>query len=162
MGKQSGSHLGSKRSLRIQASLLEMRRQPDFGSTEFAEKYDDASWLGKLDAQSGTSVSNLYSVDQQSPLAVPCGLAQSKCPECGKVMSTKNIRRHYQARHQGSLYPCDLCSSEFNRSDNLRKHMREKHSAEMTLACPVCREVFIHKIALEEHVHQCHVVCPAD
>lgn len=79
-----------------------------------------------------------------------------QCPECGKIIrQARNLSRHYQACHQSTILPCDYCDSTFTRSDNLQKHVREKHGIGEKLACPMCFRSFRSKVSLEKHVTNC-------
>lgn len=80
---------------------------------------------------------------------------QVQCAECGKVLNVKNLKRHFQATHQGTLFPCDICNRVYNRYDNLRKHFLEKHGAGPKLECPFCRKIFKRKVIFDHHLLEC-------
>ncbi|KAK7481219.1 hypothetical protein BaRGS_00027479 [Batillaria attramentaria] len=84
-----------------------------------------------------------------------------QCPECGKVLSqARNLRRHYQVCHESTILPCDYCDCAFNRSDNLLKHLRDKHGIGEKLSCPTCDKTFRNKALLESHQSECAATLP--
>lgn len=92
-------------------------------------------------------------------LKEPAGEArkQIECRHCGQVIShAKNISRHRKVCQQiVTVHPCDHCHASFNRGDNLRKHLREKHGIGQKLACAACCLTFTSKTAFEMHRSIC-------
>ena len=41
--------------------------------------------------------------------------------------------KRYKKTHEGEKFKCDECSEEFSRTDNLKRHIRLKHSNKKTL-----------------------------
>jgi len=50
------------------------------------------------------------------------------CEECDKpFISAIKLKRHMLSHQDGKSFKCNRCSSQFNRLDNLKKHMNSQH-----------------------------------
>ena len=54
-----------------------------------------------------------------------------------KYKSARNLQRHQNAKHKMIRYTCDRCDVEYNRSDTLIMHVRDKHEGK-TVKCHSC------------------------
>ena len=54
-----------------------------------------------------------------------------QCTECNKTLKASDLSYHRRFFHSGkeSLFNCNTCSYQTNREQNLKNHMRSKHSA---------------------------------
>ena len=53
-----------------------------------------------------------------------------QCPHCDKEPYTnrQNMNRHVLTKHKSVKYSCPICAKPLGRSDNLKIHMRDRHS----------------------------------
>ena len=53
-----------------------------------------------------------------------------QCPHCDKEPYTnrQNMNRHVLTKHKSVKYSCPICGKPLGRSDNLKIHMRDRHS----------------------------------
>ena len=65
-----------------------------------------------------------------------------KCPQCDLVLEdSSHIRRHFLNAHEKKeSYHCSQCASVFKRLDNLKLHIKVKHSegGPQTWQCQYC------------------------
>lgn len=97
-----------------------------------------------------TSYLNLETVDalQECDISLPCEVGSDaalqegmfKCPVCYKSFTQfGTMNRHLKLHSGGNTFTCSICGSEYNRNDNLIRHMRTTHGLfEERLRAPKC------------------------
>ncbi|XP_075243347.1 zinc finger protein 462-like isoform X2 [Convolutriloba macropyga] len=51
------------------------------------------------------------------------------CPVCHATFSIlKDAKRHFQSKHSGVTFKCEMCGCELNRKDVFKNHLMRKHS----------------------------------
>ena len=51
------------------------------------------------------------------------------CEKCDyKTTIKRDLVRHFQGIHEGIKFPCTYCNNEFNMLNNLRRHIKSKHT----------------------------------
>lgn len=114
------------------------------------------SYCSTLGVNIQTGIESIAADEEHSVVSTMTSRGPVTCPECGKMIKqARNLGRHYQVCHQATIYPCDFCDSTFNRSDNLRTHIRDKHGIGEKLACPFCSKSFRSRSALDKHMLAC-------
>ncbi len=53
------------------------------------------------------------------------------CPECGKTVSQKSMRRHVREQHSPRTYACRFCLFTSKRQEAVEKHERGQHAAKV-------------------------------
>lgn len=81
---------------------------------------------------------------------------QIKCEHCDKVYNFKYIRKRIRT-HQTNrkrIYKCEICSSTYYDSDNLREHIKTKHRNPIIkkFSCTVCNFKFMTLHSLKSHM----------
>ena len=100
-------------------------------------------WDMERSTASSESAASHFSIDSSdstvSPLSLPSPLSSVDtlcCAECGQAFTgllqdrMSNLKRHTKTKHQSiARFKCLVaeCDSDFNRQDNLNKHMRKAH-----------------------------------
>ena len=85
---------------------------------------------------------------EQAPV-LTCG--EEKCKRF--FASPKELQQH---KCKSSNLSCDLCSKNFAKQDNLRKHVVAVHQGAKELTCPECKHMCASKIHLKKHMHWRH------
>ena len=58
----------------------------------------------------------------------------SQCPQCNAIFSRKgSMLKHIRIIHEGERHPCNYCSYKSGELVNLKRHIRSKHNAEVSL-----------------------------
>lgn len=95
--------------------------------------------------QAATETAPLSGTDTQTEdlFCRPCNFFPAAGPRQSSKMKEHRLTYGHRKRtgqgHQGerdtanSAWPCPICSSEFNRADNLRAHMRNKHLGQQSV-----------------------------
>ena len=97
-------------------------------------------------------------------------LRNLKCKKCGMEISQKNIKRHLQNVHGVAdkntfavtelkrPFKCDQCREWFSRKDNLKAHIKNKHSdtTSKQFSCNHCENTYIKKQQLNAHIRNKH------
>ena len=51
------------------------------------------------------------------------------CPICHATFSDiAKAKRHFESKHSGIVFKCEICSAEMNRKDVLKGHLMKKHA----------------------------------
>lgn len=77
------------------------------------------------------------------------------CPECGKLVSKFDMRRHMRAHSHPNEHLCPECGKSFTRSENLKAHLRI-HTKDKRYKCEHCGEQFIHWNSKRSHIRAVH------
>ena len=51
-----------------------------------------------------------------------------KCSKCPLRYKNKDAWVSHEASHDKPQYPCQLCDVAYTRKDNLKRHMKDKHT----------------------------------
>ena len=77
-----------------------------------------------------------------------------QCENCTENFTRKNdLKAHMKIRHSiQSIFKCDQCNNSYRYQKNLHQHKLEKHGPELKrYACPDCGKVFSQKRSMERH-----------
>lgn len=87
------------------------------------------------------------------------------CKECSKVLPTasqyySHIRQHRAAKER---FPCSICGREFNKKQNLLRHINLVHNKDrpaksIYYACDMCGRKFLQRCNLTRHYRVVHKV----
>ena len=70
-------------------------------------------------AQSGSVIPQFGTMPDGRPI----------CPVCHMTFAVMAVaKRHFQAKHSGVVYTCDICGCNFSRKDTFKLHLTSKHS----------------------------------
>ena len=73
-----------------------------------------------------------------------------------QISSKKNnICRYWLAVSQ-TTKKCPICHSEFNRKENLKRHIQHVHDGKKSHGCPLCENKFTTKQAVKRHLNSVH------
>ena len=79
-----------------------------------------------------------------------------KCDQCDTSFTnkdaTRSLRHHKLVKHEGVYFPCGHCEKTFNRQDQLKKHIFQKHDErDIMIKCDQCEATFSNKEAMQSH-----------
>ena len=81
------------------------------------------------------------------------------CEKCNKAFKNRHhLLRHIRAIHEGKSYKCSTCMKEFNRLENLKRHM-EKHQKQPLEST----DINLHsskRVKLSEPIHHAEISKP--
>ncbi|XP_058798728.1 zinc finger and BTB domain-containing protein 47-like isoform X5 [Phymastichus coffea] len=112
--------------------------------------------------------------------------APAQCLKCGKLFKKSKYLRVHAAMAHGENIACQMCRGHLGTMAQLREHMRDEHSSDLSefchicgkgfhqrqslkvhlaaharddkpLVCQICRKSFRHEVYLKKHVQQVHV-----
>lgn len=67
-----------------------------------------------------------------------------------------------RAAPTSSSISCDICKRVFTRKDNLKVHLQNSHSEDVTeYICKVCNKLFLHAKNCKKHISENHGVPPS-
>ena len=87
-------------------------------------------------------------------LKFTCG-KKEKCKKCEKLFQTKGERRKHYSECK-YIIVCNLCNVECNGLKKYKDHKLKLHAFNVTFECQVCKEKFLMKEQLLQHISKKH------
>ncbi len=81
---------------------------------------------------------------------------QTKCPECGKILSRKFMYPHLRNHTHCKPFKCSCCDQSFASKNTLDAHVRRVHLGIAKKVCKLCGKVMSSITALKEHMTYIH------
>ncbi|XP_068083038.1 zinc finger protein 852-like isoform X1 [Anabrus simplex] len=86
----------------------------------------------------------------KEPTICPSVRRSHSCPECGKMLTSKNRNRHMLTHTKERPYQCSECSRKYSSKANLVVHM-STHTGVREYHCNECGKVFAQRSCLKAH-----------
>lgn len=112
-------------------------------------------------AQKGSLARHILLTHEKHKI-VPCDKAYT-CQECSAVLPNRGKYYSHRRMHRAMVdrFPCEICGREFNKKQNLRRHIYLLHDEKRVLTdpifkCQICTRCFREKKNLKRHYKMVH------
>lgn len=112
-------------------------------------------------AQKGSLARHILLMHEKHKM-VPCNKTYT-CSECSEVLPNKGKYYSHRRMHRAMVdrFPCEVCGREFNKKQNLRRHIYLLHDERRVIedpiyGCQICTRSFREKKNLRRHYKMVH------
>lgn len=112
-------------------------------------------------AQKGSLARHILLTHEKHKI-IPCNKTYI-CQECSEVLPNRGKYYSHRRMHRAMIdrFPCEVCGREFNKKQNLRRHMYLLHDEKRILSdpifkCQICTKCFREKKNLKRHYKMVH------
>lgn len=112
-------------------------------------------------AQKGSLARHILLMHEKHKI-VPCDKTYT-CQECKEVLPNKGKYYSHRRAHRAMVdrFPCEICGREFNKKQNLRRHVYLLHDERRVIedpiyGCQICTRSFREKKNLKRHYKMVH------